>query len=198
MCVQLRALVAASSVAVTFAIVSPSAEAVDFVVQMGIHGGGDEIANATFTSGDSQRIKAGELLSVAAGIVLPINDSFEAQGTIGWKFDSITADNGDIEWDRFPLDLLLFYRATENVRVGAGISYHVNPKLSGSGAASAINVDFDNALGFATEVGYSFGKEGAFQGVYLGLNFTAIDYKVSPTQAKVDGNSIGLILGYRF
>jgi hypothetical protein len=198
---QLRSALAVCAVAVMAVGVAPRAEAVDVILQMGVHSGGDELAGATFTSGDSDKIKAGELLSFAAGIVQPIGESWEVQAGLGWKFDTITATNGDITFDRYPLDLLLFYRPTEKFRIGLGGSYHLNPKLSSSGAASGLDVEFDNALGFAVEAGYFFGHvspEGTPRGMYLGVNYTAIDYTVANTDVAVDGNSIGLILGFRF
>ncbi len=182
---------------VVLAAMAPRAEAVDVVLQAGAHFGGDELANATFSNGDSQRIKAGEWLSLSAGVVFPVSDVFEIQGTIGWKFDSISADNGDIEWSRFPADLLVFAKAGDHVRVGAGVTYHMAPYATGSGAASNVDIDFENAVGWVAEVDYMFGA-GSFQGVYLGVNYTAVEYKVENTNVKADGSSVGVILGYRF
>lgn len=39
------------------------------------------------------------------------------------------------------------YKATENIYLGGGLSYHLNPKISGDGIATGANIDFDNAQG---------------------------------------------------
>ena len=112
-------------------LASHSAEVRPAVVA-GYDTGGDKIVNVTFTSGDTDSIRANEGLYIGGGISV-LNDSkdIEFLGTVNVKYTSIHANNGDISWTRYPLDALLFYR-WEKFRVGAVLTYVIVPKLKGS------------------------------------------------------------------
>lgn len=166
-----------------------------WLVRGGIDLGGDEMARAYFTNGNDDKIHAGEMLSVAAGGIYsatPFSQpGFETEVTFGWKFDSITGKNGSIDWDRYPLEVLEFYR-TGTWRFGGGISYHMNPQLSGDGVAASLGtVSFDDALGVAGEIDYLTDT-----GLLIGGRITLIDYEYR--NQIVNGNSVGLSVGYRF
>ncbi len=161
------------------------------VVRIGFDFGGDKLAGATFTNGSTDTIKAGELIYLGAGLsVITDSKDIEVEATLSYKNDSINASNGKIDWTRFPLDALVFYRMPK-FRMGGGLTYHLSPKLSGSGVASNINGNFDDSLGFLLEGDYL-----VTQKVNVGLRYTNIKYKVSG--ASIDGSSIGITAGYRF
>ncbi len=161
------------------------------VVRIGIDFGGDKLAGATFTNGSTDTIKAGELIYLGAGLsVITDSKDIEVEATLSYKNDSINASNGKIDWTRFPLDALVFYRMPK-FRMGGGLTYHLSPKLSGSGVASNINGNFDDSLGFLLEGDYL-----VTQKVNVGLRYTNIKYKIGG--ASIDGSSIGITAGYRF
>lgn len=84
------------------------------------------------------------------------------------------------------------------MRLGGGITYHLSPKVSGSGAANNVDIEFDNAAGLVIRVDFLFsGKESA-PGIYLGLRFTPLKYKQKNTGVSADSNGGGLQVGYRF
>jgi len=165
--------------------------AVDLFVQGGLHFGGDELVEAEFTNGDDEEINAGELISLAVGVGTGIDEDVEARLMVGVKFDTIDADNGDIEFFRYPVTALVMYKTSEKISIGGGVTYHLNPSLSGDGLASSVDVDFDDALGFVLSAEYLLSNGG-----YAGIQYTSIDYEVSGIE--VSGNSIGGILGVRF
>jgi hypothetical protein len=161
------------------------------VVRIGFDFGGDKLAGATFTNGSSDTIKAGELLYLGGGLsVITDSKDIEVEVTLSYKNDSINASNGKIDWTRYPLDALVFYRMTK-FRVGGGLTYHIGPKLSGSGVASNVNGNFDDSLGFLLEGDYL-----VTQKVNVGLRYTNIKYKTGG--ASIDGSSVGITAGYRF
>ncbi len=161
------------------------------VVRIGFDFGGDKLAGATFTNGSTDTIKAGELIYLGAGLsVITDSKDIEVEATLSYKNDSINASNGKIDWTRFPLDALVFYRMPK-FRMGGGLTYHLSPKLSGSGVASNINGNFDDSLGFLLEGDYL-----VTQKVNVGLRYTNIKYKIGG--ASIDGSSIGITAGYRF
>jgi len=168
----------------------------DVLLEAGLHFGGDELASATFTSGSTASIDAGGFISLSIGNAFDISDNLEGRITLGWKFDTIDATNGSVDWQRFPLNALLLYKHND-WRFGGGLTYHINPELTSSGAASEPDVKFDDALGFMGEIDYFFSPT-----AYVGAQFTVIEYDTIPNtqvnDVSVDGNSAGVVVGVRF
>jgi hypothetical protein len=166
-----------------------------WLIRGGMDLGGDELAHAYFTNGNTDKIHAGEMLGVAGGGVYSpspfTQPGLETELTLGWKFDSITGKNGSIDWDRYPLEVLEFYRVS-TWRFGGGLTYHMNPTLTSDGVAANIGtVSFDDALGVVGEIDYLTDT-----GLLIGGRLTMIDYKAR--NQTVSGNSIGVNVGYRF
>jgi len=176
---------------IIISLCSGNAFAVDLFVQGGLHVGGDELVEAEFTDGNDEELNAGELISLAVGVGTGIDEDVEARLMVGVKFDTIDAENGDIEFFRYPVTALVMYKTSEKISIGGGVTYHLNPSLSGDGIASGVDVDFDDALGFVLSAEYLLSNGG-----YAGIQYTNIDYEFSGIE--VSGNSIGGILGVRF
>ena len=170
---------------------------VDVYFQAGFDFGGDEMVEVFFEDGDSEDIKAGELLYISGGLIIQtaprLNENLETQLTIGWKFDSVDGENGELSFDRFPLEVLQFVRSGQ-LRFGGGLTYHLNPKLEGDGFFSDVDVEFDDALGGVVQVDFA-----ATENVLFGGRFTFIDYELEAFDAEsIDGNSVGFFVGGRF
>lgn len=164
--------------------------------QFGLDLGGDELIKVPFTNGDTKTIDAGGMLYAALGTTFQTapesQPNLETQLSVGFKFDSADAKNGDVTWRRIPIEALEFY-TTPQWRFGGGLTYHLNPTVDGSGVASNISADFDNALGVILEVDYiTAGK------TYVGGRVTLIDYTLSNTSVSFSGNSVGVTVGVRF
>jgi hypothetical protein len=161
------------------------------VAKIGFDFGGDKLATAQFTNGSSDSIKAGELayLGVGGSFITDSRD-IEVEVTLSYKFRNISANNGDIKFTRYPLETLVFYRFPK-YRLGGGLTYHLSPKVSGSGVASNINGSFDDSLGFVLQGDYLITQK-----VSVGARYTNIKYKVGG--ASFDGSSVGVTAGMRF
>jgi len=170
----------------------PAARAADLrgAFVAGYDTGGDKIVTVTFTNGETDSLRANEGFYVGGGISV-LNDSkdIELQGTLSIKYSNISANNGDVSFTRYPLDLLAFYRM-QNFRVGGGLTYVISPKVSGSGVAGNINATFDNAAGVVVQGDYLLGR------VAIGLRYTGLDYKVAGTTVK--SNGVGVTFGFTF
>lgn len=156
--------------------------------------GGDELGG-TYDINTGEKIEdltAGGLIYVYGGYDFILSqDSFSSMGlrtTLGWHFDSVSADNGDIYFDRYPLNLIV-HQKFNSIDLGAGITYHINPILDQSDTGFG-NISFDNSLGFRVEVGYELN----FQ-TELTASATVIDYKGSGIE-DISGNNVGI--GFRF
>ncbi len=83
-----------------------------------------------------------------------------------------------------------------NWNYGGGLTYHINPEFTSGGIFVGNDIGFDNALGLKLAFDYRFNNN-----IFLGLEYSIIDYKVNTNNTvkdTVDGNSVGLVLGYVF
>lgn len=162
--------------------------------------GGDKLIDVTYTDGSKSNIEAGRGIILAGGAVINLTETtphtFELQTTFGIKWTSTKqATNGEVDWFRWPLEVMSFYRNTEkDFRGGAGIVYQFGNELKGSKEASNASTKFDNSTGLVVEGDYFFGPE---KNMMIGLRYTAISYKPLITGASsVSGNSVGVSFNY--
>jgi hypothetical protein len=148
-----------------------------------------------FTDGSSEEIKAGEFLSVDLGVAWDMG-ILEARVTGGWKYDTITADNGDLDFSRFTAHGVLLFAAGD-WRFGGGAAYHFAVELDGSGVASTADAEFDDAVGYIGEIDYYFTEN-----AYVGVQYINIEYDrtsaFGQTPATFDGSSIGVVFAGRW
>jgi hypothetical protein len=164
------------------------------LVKAGIDVGGNTLVTATFEDGDTEEIKANEGFYLGGGATL-ITDArnVEFQLTLAYKYALIDADNGDIEWTRWPLEALAFYR-WQHVRAGVGLAYHINPKLDGDGVVNGLNVKFKNAIGAILQVDWRITET-----IAVGGRLTLLEYEAkSPASGKSSSNGIGATFSMNF
>ncbi|MGD2074805.1 MAG: hypothetical protein PVG38_07790 [Gammaproteobacteria bacterium] len=192
--------------AVAAATDSPKNRArLDWFVGLGLTHGGEKLADVELEyDGDTidEDLRGGDLITLAAGIVvyLPL-PALSVQSSIGYHFDEISSDDGDIRFDRYPLELIPFYNFRKH-RIGAGISYHLSPKLDLKELGGP-KVKFDNALGWLVEYDYKFSgwKQSGF---VVGMRYMWIDYEVDKVDgtrvsgADIDGNHFGVHMDFMF
>ncbi|MCC7004099.1 MAG: hypothetical protein IT357_18235 [Gemmatimonadaceae bacterium] len=154
-----------------------------FALDASFEFGGDDFLEVVFTSGDTQKIKAGQGGTIALGGILRPNETspLSLRGTLGFKFVSTAADNANIMFTRIPIELVGGYDFPNGMRVGAGLSYHMNNKFNGDGFVP--DATFDPAAGFTAEIGYKA----------VALTYTALNYKAD-TGESINGGSIGVQL----
>lgn len=170
------------------------------LVTSAIEFGGDKLIDVTYSDGSKSNIEAGRGIILGGGVDIDLSETkphtFEAQATLGIKWTSTKqASNGEVDWYRFPLEILSFYRNTEkDFRVGGGLTYQFGNELKGSKDASTASTRFDNATGFVVEGDYFVGAE---KNLVVGLRYTAISYQAQiPGATSVSGNSFGVNLNY--
>ncbi|PKF50803.1 hypothetical protein [Enterovibrio nigricans] len=111
-----------------FASASVSANQINGVFGIGYGFGGDELLEVQYWGGDSGSIEANAGISVFGGMDYWFQDKYFARGTIGYKFDSESADNGEVSFDHIPLELTANAKFGNHV-LGAGIAYHTAVEL---------------------------------------------------------------------
>ena len=161
-------------------------------LQTGLHFGGDTLADASFAGGSSESIEAGGLISASVGYQSDISDALLIKLSFGLKLDVISAENGDIDFTRYPITAMLFNKG-EKFSFGAGLTQHTGVELSGSGFASFSTVEFDDATGLVLQLDYTLNDRS-----YISLTYTSIDYNPVNTTEEIDGSSLGLLIGLHF
>lgn len=156
-----------------------------FLLNLDLDYGGDDLVTLSFEGGGSQKVKAGQGVAFALGGWYRPSENLplEIQGALGYKYVTTAADNADINLSRTTLQVNAVYRFENDWYLGAGIVRHMSPKLDGDGWFQ--DVHFDDATGFAVEVGWK----------WIGLHVTTMDYSVDGFDA--DAGNVGLRFTWR-
>ncbi len=175
----------------------PPPREVRVVARMGLDGGGATLDKVTMSDGSTQKLSAGGLFTIAAGLIYaPVATPVVVEATIGYKVDDVTASNGQLRFARWPLELLASYRVDRH-RVGGGVTHHFSPRYSCSidGGFCLVNeINFDDANGLVLQ--YAYGDLNGRFAWDVGARLTLIDYKVPGDS--IAGNSFGAFLTFGF
>lgn len=187
---------AACAVSLTFfsAAQAQTANPVRFVVGAGITSGGDKMATARYTNGDSSKIKAGSGLQLLAGVDYRVNPQVSLQANVGVHTHfTPEASNGDANFTRIPVELLAYFHPSAQWRIGGGARLVASPKLNGSGAGSYMDRDFKNATGAVLEAEY-------FLSPRVGLKVRVVNeqYKAKVGKDDFSGNHVGFFGNFYF
>jgi len=163
-----------------------------FLFGAGLSGGGDEIAKARYTNGDNVNLHAGGLIYLTAGMDYRFTPEFALQGTVNYHVDRANARNGDIKFERFPIELIAYYQPNPAWRVGGGVRYTSSPKLSGGGIASGIDASFDNTTSAVVEAEYFTSPKLGIKVRYVNETFK------TPGIGDVDGSHVGISANFYF
>jgi hypothetical protein len=177
----------------------------DWFVGFGVTYGGEKLAEVELDY-DGERVehelRAGNLITITGGVVvylpLPV---WSLQSSIGYHVDEVNWDDGEVQFDRYPLELIPFYNFGKH-RIGAGISYHLSPEADLKELGGP-KVEFDDALGWLVEYDFKFsGWEK--RGFVVGARYMWIDYQVDKVNGtrvsggEVDGNHVGVHVDFMF
>lgn len=164
------------------------------LIKTGLDFGGETMVNVLFANGETQKVRGNEGFYLGGGAAI-INDAkdWEYHITLAYKMAFIDAENGDVDWTRIPFEALAFYRL-QRVRFGGGLTYHLNPRLEGSGVVGGLDVKFKNALGVVLQVDWRITEN-----IALGGRFTAIEYEAkSGGVGTAEANGVGVAFSMSF
>ena len=164
------------------------------LVKAGVDFGGDTMVTAVFSDGFTEEVRANDGFYIGGGAVIIDNArNMEYHLTLAYKFASIDGTDGDIEWSRIPLEALAFYRFSR-VRLGGGLTYHINPRLEGDGSAGGLDVDFKNALGVVLQADWRVN-----QMIGVGARYTILEYDAEGAFfGSAKSNGVGVTLSINF
>lgn len=158
-----------------------------YLLELTMSFGGDELGTIQYEDGDDQTISSGDGVTLTAGIdsPLPIN-SFGVKAALGYKISFSKASNADVKKSAIPLDIIPYYHI-QNHKIGAGITYHINPTMDWDSLGS--KWEFDNALGYMVEYSYEFTS------LQLSAAYTIIEYEESSI-GKFNTNHVSFKLSF--
>lgn len=163
-----------------------------FLLGAGFSAGGDNLATAHYSNGDSIDIDAGKGVYLTAGANYRFHPLFSLQASINFHVDDTSAKNGSVKFQRFPIELLGYYHINEQWRIGGGVRYVSSPKLSGSGYASDLDFEFDNTTSGVVEGEYFYNPKVGIKVRYVKEKFKAA--RVSD----INADHVGVSVNYYF
>ncbi|KQV44937.1 MULTISPECIES: outer membrane beta-barrel protein [unclassified Duganella] len=175
--------------------VAAPAKTVRGFVGIGASTGGDKLATAEYTNGDTASIKAGSGVYFTAGLEFRINEQFSAQTSVNFHVDEQSAQNGSLTFQRVPVEAMAFYHINQQWKIGTGLRYVSGAKLSGSGVADIDDVKFDNTLSGLVEAEYMFSPQASIKVRYVNEKF---DVKSRFRPVEVKAEHVGISGNYYF
>lgn len=176
---------------------APAGPPARLILGLGWDLGGDRLVEATLSDGTHPAIRAngGFHLSAGAELLPALQGRLRTRATLGVKYDAINATNARLSYLAFPLEVAEVWAAGP-VRLGAGLSLSLGPRLSGSGDAAAVGADFDPSLGglLLAEWRWQVGRPGS--GLSAGVRLLWQRLRVKETGDVVGASSFGLQLGW--
>lgn len=168
---------------------------VGFLLRMNFDFGGTKLAEVKSSDGSTEACKAGGFVTFAAGLFYHPVAPWTLEGTVGYKFDSVSAGGDSVKISRVPVDVIASFTSGRH-RFGAGPTLHTGTTVSCS-IAGLCNGDlkYDNAVGGILQYGYGvpFGG-GGNGGLDMGVRVTAISYKGTGLTT-LDGNCFSFFFG---
>jgi hypothetical protein len=164
------------------------------LLKAGFDLGGDTLVTAVFTNGDSETVKANEGFYIGGGAaIIDAARNMEYHFSLAYKVAFVDASNGDIEWTRFALEALAFYRFPR-VRVGGGLAYHISPRVDVSGVPGGMDVRFKDALGAVLQADWRITEK-----IAAGLRYTILEYDAKGAfSGSAKSNGFGLTFSMNF
>lgn len=147
------------------------------VFHLGAEHGGDKVVQFQYEDGSTPSVIAGGGLLLLGGATYTMwasaTHAVELQGQTGIKWRTIpAATNQNANWLRIPVEGLVFWRTPTNLRVGTGVTMHLNNALKASGDV------LDGTLGFSPAAGLLLQAEYAKKNYAVGLRYTNLQYTI--------------------
>ncbi len=164
-----------------------------FVAGAGLTYGGQRIVTARYTDGDTVDIDGGGSVALLAGLDYRIDPRFSVQATIGYHVDNASGSNGDVRFERVPLELLGYYHVNGQVRVGGGLRYVTGASLRTNGVADIGDHEFKNATSGVAEIEYLYAPRLGFK-----LRYANDRYAFRRLDGNIGGQHVGALVNFYF
>lgn len=204
----LAALALAASTAHAGSLVDAGKELLDQghgFVTAGITHGGKNLASLITANGGLSQVQAGDFWQIGGGLHWQLEDKPVEVTMAGYyHFDSVDADTSTGSFDRFPLELLGYYRVNPEWRVGGGVRYVLWPSMETVKSGSTSNIDFKNTVGLVLEAGYGFSDRFWVNARYVAEQYQARKARsgaatlAASSMPKSNGSHLGINFSFIF
>lgn len=160
--------------------------------------GATPIVTLEYDDGSDQEITAGNGLVFGGGpgVRFSLSGPHELESLLllSIKYSTMQpTENADLGFTRGMVDLLAFYRNDDlYFRVGGGATLLAFGSLSGSGALSGLEIDFDPAVGAIVQADF------VLNAFHAGLRATIVQYDAANLTEAIVASSLGVEVGYTF
>lgn len=173
--------------------------------RLGVTVGGNVISKLTRDDGTIREISAGGLYQIGLGVLYQAEDlPLSSALTLNYHYNSDYKDNDNASFRRIPLEMLVYFNALENFRIGGGMRYNYSARADSNLNGVNEHITFENSRGSITEFGYQVRPGG-----WINLRYVKETYKVATytTSAAVppaashepyNGAHVGLFLSFEY
>lgn len=160
----------------------------DLYYEAAIESGGETFASTS--DGNDLNIAGGVKLAIGVQSYLNEFNDDSVSISVGYLFDSLSASNGEAEFDTMTFDAL-YHNAYGRHRFSIGMTYHLDPVYKDYITGEAVTIDFNSALGSTFQYSQKLSALTS-----LGIRFTKMDYEINGL--KVDADSLGIFISNEF
>ncbi|MBH9551514.1 hypothetical protein [Inhella gelatinilytica] len=154
--------------------------------------GGEKLARVSFTDGSHQDVRSGGLVHLFGGFEVQMDSlPLTVQANIGYHVDNSAAKNGEVRFQRWPIEVLGFFQGGDGWRFGGGVRKANGVKLTSSGASYIGNYDMSAKAGWVLQAEHVWPK-----GLSAFVRVVSEKYEVQG--AEVQGRHVGVGTSYRF
>ncbi len=194
-----KKILSSLAVITTLGLGAPAAQAQDpgrpfrFFLGVAATGGGDELVTARYSNGDTYTLRAGNLINLQGGLEIFAGPVASVMVSAGYHFDHASARNGSITFSRVPIEAVGSIYLHPRFRLGAGIRYTANPRLSGDRFGSDLDESYKAGLGPVLEAEF-------FATPWLGIRVRGVSEKFKAKNAGPDikGDHVGVGVNFYF
>lgn len=173
-----------------------------FVGRIAVGFGSDALDSGTYVGGTRWELSAGNGLKYALGADYRIAEKVTVQATVGKELSTVPAGNGDLTFNRTPVEVLGFYDVSKDFRLGGGLRSSTNAQVSSSGAGNGYPSvgTWTSSVGAVLEGQYIFDSrmhaDGAVSQFGVNLRFVSENFTKDAVTKRGDHAEVGIFLNY--
>jgi hypothetical protein len=164
-----------------------------FIASVGYDYGFEDLLTVRYEDGSTDRLAANGGMVFSAGAAWPLVPSgeYELRATAGMKYDIVSGSNGSARYIAFPIELLAGWNVRP-LRIAAGASLSLGPRVRGSGFLAPADLDLRSSLGIVGQADWVFPFRSAAGSFSVGLRYVWQKLEVSTGGRAVDASALGL------
>lgn len=178
------------------AAAAPPPRRVHLVALAGYDYGFEDLLKVGYEGGGTDRIGAngGFVLAAGAAVVPRPGGALDLRATAGVKYDTVSGSNGSAYFLAFPLELTAGV-TLKPLRLSAGPSLLLGPRLKGERVLAQASVDLRTSLGLVGQLELVLPLRGAGGAFTAGVRYTWQKLQASSGGNAIDASALGLLVG---